>query len=213
MKEIYALGVGTATPLFCEIAEEAGYKIAGLYHYKEGRKGEIVNGYEILGSFDELFSSDISGKYFLMTMGEMSIKKELTDRIEAKGGIVPTVVHPSAIIYKSASISDSGVIIGPGVIVQSNAIINKGVMLRDMVLVCHNAVVDEYVFVGPKALIGSCIHVSRLVFVGQSSTLISKKANEIGENALIGAGALVTKDVPANYMAIGVPAKIVAKNH
>jgi len=33
----------------------------------------------------------------------------------------------------------------------------------------------------------------------------------IGENAIVGTGAVVTKDVPDNCMAVGVPAKVVKK--
>ena len=43
-------------------------------------------------------------------------------------------------------------------------------------------------------------------FVGSNATLFPVK---IGKNVKIGAGAVVTKDVPDNHMAIGVPAKIV----
>ena len=50
---IYALGVGASTPVFCEIAIACGYHIGGLYHYDGNRNGEIVNGMEIFGSFED----------------------------------------------------------------------------------------------------------------------------------------------------------------
>lgn len=86
MREIYALGVGHSTPLFIEIAEAAGWGIAGLYHYNDERTGEMEHGYKILGSFDDLYKQDIKGKNFLLTMGDMQIRKEIADRLVRLGG-------------------------------------------------------------------------------------------------------------------------------
>ena len=206
--DIYALGVGASTPVFFEIAEDYGYNIAGLYHYEDGRTGEVVGGKKIVGSFKELFSSDIKGKKFLLTMGDMKIRKELTERIENLGGILPTIIHPLAKISPNAQISSQGVVVGPMVIVQAGARVEKGVVLRDMALVCHNAVIEQYCFVGPKALVGAFAHLYENAFVGQSATLVSKKAKIIGQNSLIGAGSIVVHDVPSNVVTFGNPAKI-----
>lgn len=48
------------------------------------------------------------------------------------------------------------------------------------------------------------------VWVSQNVTIL--KDVEIGENAIIGVGAIVTKSVPANCIAAGVPAKVVKEN-
>ena len=209
VKVIYVLGVGASTPVFCEIATACGYYVASLYHYNDERTGEIVAGMEIKGSFDDLFKKDIKGVKFLLTMGEMKIREELTERITAAGGIIPTLIHPMTVISPNATISNEGVLIGPMTVVQTDACLEKGVVLRDAAIVCHNAHVDSFVFVGPRALVGAFVHVNKLAFIGQSSTLVSKKALEIGENSLIGAGSLVTKDVPANVIAVGNPARVI----
>ncbi len=105
-KEIYVLGVGHNTPVFIDLALACGYKIAGMYHYAEGRTGEIDHGFEILGSFTDLFSSErLDGKNFLLSMGDIAIRKELTEKIEAKGGKIPTLIHPSAVISAFATIA------------------------------------------------------------------------------------------------------------
>lgn len=206
--ELYALGVGATTPVFCEIAEDSGFNIAGLYHYEKDRTGEIVCGKKIIGSFEDMFNSNIEGKQFLLTMGDMNIRKELTDRIVRAGGILPTIIHPLAKISYNAKISNHGVVIGPFVVVQAESVIDKGVVLRDMALVCHNAHIEEYTFVGPKALVGAFSHIKEKAFIGQSATLVSKKAKNIGKNSLIGAGALVVNDIPDNVIAFGNPAKV-----
>ena len=81
MKEIYALGVGHNTPVLIELAEACGYKVMGLYHYNDSRTGEYDHGFEILGSFDDLFCKDsLCDMNFLLTMGDSKIRAELSDK-------------------------------------------------------------------------------------------------------------------------------------
>ena len=80
-KELYALGIGHNSPVFIDLALACGYQIAGLYHYNDTRTGEIDHGYEILGSFDDLFAKEsLEGMSFLLTMGDNRIRTELSDK-------------------------------------------------------------------------------------------------------------------------------------
>lgn len=209
MKEIYILGVGGSTPVFMDLAISCGYKIAGLYHYNNERTGESEHGYPIIGSFDDLFKSDIRGKSFLLSQGNMRIRKEITDKIESLGGIVPTLIHPSAEISNFAKISDIGVVIGAKCVVQADAEIKSNSVIRDMALVCHQTSIGNYAFVGPMALVGAHIHVDDFAFIGQDALLVSGKVGTMGANSLLGAGAVLTKELPANVVAVGNPARVI----
>ena len=206
--EIYVLGLGIASMVYLEHAEACGYKIAGLYHYNEDRTGEVICGHKIIGSFRDMFATGVKGKHFLLTQGTMSLRKELTEKILAEGGIIPTIIHPLASVSKYSEIGD-GCLIGPYAVVQAQCKISNGVIVRDQALICHGTTIDDYVFVGPKSLVGAMLHVKEEAFVWQGSILISSKATEIGENVLIGAGSLVTKPVPNNVVVVGSPAKVI----
>lgn len=54
-----------------------------------------------------------------------------------------------------------------------------------------------------------CIEIMDNVFIGCNSTIL--KGVRIGPNAIIGAGSVVTKDVPKNSVVVGNPAKVIAK--
>jgi sugar O-acyltransferase (sialic acid O-acetyltransferase NeuD family) len=207
-KEIYVLGIGIASMVYLEHAEACGYKIVGLYHYNEERTGEVICGHKIIGSFSDMFVAGVKGKSFLLTQGKMSLRKELTKKILAEGGIIPTMIHPLASVSKYTEIGE-GCLIGPYTVIQAQCKISNGVIVRDQALICHGTTVDNYVFVGPKALVGAMLHVKEQAFIGQGSILISSKATEIGENVLIGAGSLVTKPVPDNVVVVGSPAKVI----
>lgn len=206
--EIYVLGIGIASLVYLEHAEACGYKIAGLYHYNEDRTGEVICGHKIIGSFSDMFAAGVKGKNFLLTQGKMSLRKELTEKILAGGGIIPSIIHPLASVSKYSEIGD-GCLIGPYVVIQAQCKISNGVIIRDQALICHGTTINDYVFVGPKALVGAMLNIKEQAFVGQGAILISSKATEIGVNTLIGAGSLVTKPMPDNVVVVGSPAKVI----
>ena len=53
------------------------------------------------------------------------------------------------------------------------------------------------------------IKIGKNVWIGSNAAVLPGVT--IGDNAVIGAGAVVTKDVPANRIAAGVPAKVIKR--
>lgn len=212
MKEIYALGVGHNTPVLIELAEACGYKVIGLYHYNDSRTGEYDHGFEILGSFDDLFCKDsLCDMNFLLTMGDSKIRAGLSEKILKKGGNVPTIIHPTAVISRFAKVSDIGVCISPFVYIQSDACVGDNTIILSHVNISHNTRLGSNCFVAGNAVVGAYTVVEDNVFIGQGALTISSKVARIGKNAYIAARALVTKDVPENVLVVGAPAQIVIK--
>ena len=207
MKEIYVLGIGCSSFVRIDLAIACGYSVAGLYHYNSDRTGETDHGFTILGSFDELLTQDLNGKNFLLTMGDMNIRKDLHHRITSKGGNVPTLIHPTAEVSQYATVSPNGVIIDSMTIIQSDCVIEEGAFICSQSIVCHQTIVEPYVFIAPQAMIGARLKIGTFAFIGQKATLISTKVKEIGNHATVGAGAVVTKPVADNLTVIGNPAR------
>lgn len=207
-KLIYALGIGHNSPVFIDIAEAAGYRVAGLYHYNDSRTGETDHGFEIIGSFDDLFEKwSLEGMSFLLTMGDSSIREELTKRILKKGGNVPTIIHPYAVISRFAEISPVGVYISAFTHVQADTTIDEGTILLSGVNISHTNRIGRYCFVAGGATIGAYTEMEDHVFVGQGALTISGKVERIGAKAFIGARSLVTRSIHSNTRVAGSPAK------
>lgn len=207
---IYALGIGHNSPVFIDIAEAAGYKVAGLYHYNNSRTGESDHDFKIIGSFEDLFRKEsLVDMNFLLTMGDNSIREELTRKIVSKGGNVPSIIHPTAVVSRFANISPIGVYISAFTHVQADTTIEEGTILLSGVNVSHTNKIGRYCFVAGGATIGAYTVVEDYVFVGQGALTISGKVDRIGTKAYIGARALVTKSILANTKVAGTPAKII----
>lgn len=210
MKKIYALGVGHNTPVFIDLALDCGYEIVGLYHYNGDKTGEVDHGYKILGSFDDLFSrKSLQGLNFLLTMGDSKIRTELSKKIISKGGLVPTLIHPTSIISKFAKISDVGVYISAFSFVQADSFVGDNTVILSHVNISHTTQIGKGCFLAGGSIIGAYTNMEDNVFIGQGALSISGKVATIGHDAYVGARSLLTKNVPPNTVVAGIPAKVI----
>lgn len=108
---------------------------------------------------------------------------------------------------------------GKNILVKDNVFINAGcqfqdqggIILEEGVLIGHNVVLATLNHdLNPERrqiCIPSPIRIDKNVWIGSNSTILPGVT--IGENSVVAAGAVVTRDIPANVIAGGVPAKII----
>lgn len=88
-----------------------------------------------------------------------------------------------------------------------------GIFLQDGVLIGHNVVLATLNHAMQSKcrcdMIPASIRIGKNVWIGSNATILPGVT--IGDNSIIGAGAVVTKDIPANVVAAGVPAKVIRK--
>ena len=121
--------------------------------------------------------------------------------------------------------------IGTFVEIQKSAVIGKNCKISSHTFICEGVTIEHNVFIGhnvtfindlfPKATTQDgrlqteedwvCVPtlVKRGASIGSSVTLLCGVT--VGENAVVGAGSVVTKDVPANTVVAGNPAQILRK--
>jgi UDP-2-acetamido-3-amino-2,3-dideoxy-glucuronate N-acetyltransferase len=121
--------------------------------------------------------------------------------------------------------------IGTFVEVQKNARIGKRCKISSHTFICEGVTIEDEVFLGHNVTFINDLYpratatggqlqteadwecrptlVKRGASIGSSATLLC--GITVGENAIIGAGSVVTKDVPANSVAAGNPARILRK--
>jgi UDP-2-acetamido-3-amino-2,3-dideoxy-glucuronate N-acetyltransferase len=111
-------------------------------------------------------------------------------------------------------------VLGQNVFVAAGAVVGDGCRLQNNVSVYDRVVLGDEVFVGPSAVFTNVrtpraavsrkdafvpTRVGRGASIGANATIVC--GVEIGEYALVGAGAVVTRDVDAHAVVTGVPAR------
>jgi acetyltransferase-like isoleucine patch superfamily enzyme len=130
------------------------------------------------------------------------------------------IIGDQAFVRERALIGERSVI-GRGSVVDPGVIVGAGVRVQTDVYLTAATIVEDDVFVGPRVcttnddtmgrhgpdhpLRGALLR--RACRIGGGATLVP--GVEIGEEAFVGAGAVVTRDVPARAIVLGVPARVV----
>jgi len=85
--------------------------------------------------------------------------------------------------------------------------IGKGTIISDYVSILDW---DAHTIIGQEKDMAKPVKIGEHCWIGLKSTIL--KGVTIGDGAIIAAGAVVTKDVPAKAVAAGVPAKVIREN-
>jgi sugar O-acyltransferase (sialic acid O-acetyltransferase NeuD family) len=142
----------------------------------------------------------------IVCCGDNSQKEDLTNTVTKLGFDIINVIHPHTTIAKTVTLG-KGVIINAGSIIQPFARIGNGVMIHAGVIVEHDNIIEDYASLAPGVKLAGWVKVKKGAYVYTGASVINRIT--IGENAVVGAGAVVLEDVPDNAVVVGVPAKVI----
>ena len=123
----------------------------------------------------------------------------------------------NVVIRENTKIGDD-VLIGTNTVIEGNCTIGSNVRIQSNVYIPTNSTIEDNVFIGPCACFTNDRYPVRVEYdlkgpkirkgasVGANTTFLSNI--EVGDGAIVAAGAVVTRNVPPFYLAIGTPAKI-----
>ncbi len=169
------------------------------------RSGDYF-GTPIIGCDDDvkLLRKHYSHAEIVITLDDTNLKEKLYWSYKNIGFNFANIISPRAYISKYAKI-DQGVIIQHGVNI--GPLVEIGICSKINVYanIMHDGVIGKFCTIAPNVVTLGYVKIGDNVFIGAHSTILPHVV--IGNNSTVGAGAVVTKNVPDNTTVKGVPAK------
>ena len=116
-----------------------------------------------------------------------------------------TLVHPTAYVSPLATLA-RGTFVGARSVIAAGAALDEHVFVNRGATIGHDTCIGAFSRIQPGSAVGGLSKLGRGVTVGIGATLVERLS--IGDNAVIGAGSIVLKDVPENVVVFGSPATI-----
>lgn len=157
-----------------------------------------------LGSMSDIASVDAT--HYVIAVGSSQDRKSISERI--KTDLQPaSLVHPSTVLGFGCTYGEGTVIYG-GTRFCPKCTIGNHVFVSHGVLVGHETTIGDFSSVYPGVNLSGNVFLGKATTAGTGCTIIEKIV--VHDNAYIGAGAVVIRDVPFGEKVVGVPAKAIS---
>jgi len=117
-----------------------------------------------------------------------------------------SIIDSTAIVPNEYCSIGYGVMLSPLSQLSPDVTISDNCILLANSFVGHDSFLDHFAHIATNAVVGANVHIGKAVHVGSNATI--REHIRIGDYSLIGAGAVVIKDVPENSIVVGNPARI-----
>ena len=208
MEKCVIIGAGTYGQVYAKYLSDT-FNVVGFIDDNQSLLNTQVVGVEVLGTvqslLDELFfkSSEVS---VFVPIGDNEVRCSLLNKLKVRGFQTLSFIHKTVHLDESTLLGDT-VYILPSCNIMPFVDIGDNVMISMGVNIAHHVKIENGCFFSQGSNIGASIIIHEQAYVGIASTLMTG-VKSIGANSLIGAGAVVIRDVPDNAIMAGIPAKV-----
>ena len=190
----------------CNVDRER-YHVVCFVDDNAANHGRLLNGIPVTGLLearDRFPEARVVG-----AVGTPKTRQLLMEKAAAAGFQFEVIVHPR--VERSRWIEvGSGTVICAGNILTTNIVLGQHVQINLDCTIGHDVLMGDYATLAPGVHVSGCVHLGQRVYVGTGAVIINGTQEQpivIGDDAVVGAGACVTKSVPAGLTVVGVPAK------
>ncbi len=188
------------------------YSFQGFVLSELSKKGEHDSLDLLLGDYDWIEKNPGSIDAFAIGIGTPAVREKIAAEAQARFPKMewPSLVHPSANFDRSSSVIGRGVILCAGVLGTVNVTLEPFCVANLACTIGHEACIGQYSVLNPTVNISGGVKLGKSVLVGTGAQILHYL--RIGDGSSIGAGAVVTKDVPPGETVVGIPARPLSRH-
>jgi sugar O-acyltransferase (sialic acid O-acetyltransferase NeuD family) len=202
MKPLFIFGAGGLGREILSLVNASGeWEVKGFLDDNKP-KNSLVKGVPVLGGI-----ADISPEMaVILAIGDPQAKRKIIEKIRHPISS-PVLVHPSAIIQESATVTlGAGTIVCAGTILTCDIRVGNHVLLNLNCTVGHDTLIKEFTSVMPGTNIAGEVTVGAGVLLGSDCNI--RNGVVIADDARIGMGTVVLRNVNKGETVVGVPGRV-----
>lgn len=210
-KPLIIIGAGGFGREVAEIARRISLssrevQLLGFVDNNKELQGKVINEVKVLGPIDYL--GGFIDTYYVCSIADPQTKVDILIEPYTYNNIPINIIDPKVEIFYGCKLG-KGIVIQKGTCLAVNSNIEDHVHINFNCSIGHDVHVGEYSTISPLCSISGNTTIGECCFLG--SGVITFSGVKIGDNSKIGAGSVVTKDIPPNVLAIGNPAKVIKR--
>lgn len=209
-KAIVIYGAGGHGKVIADIVEKSGGTVPAFVDDDKSLWGKSFFGCPVWGGMDRLLQAARKERFgVIIAIGDNRIRREIQQALAKENIIFGTAIHPSVQLGRDVTV-------GEGTVIMANSVINPGsrvgghCIVNTAVTIDHDCIIGDFVHLSPGAHLGGSVRVDAGSWIGLGASVINNI--HVAENAVVGAGAVVIRDVEPHTVAAGNPAAFLHKN-
>lgn len=186
------------------------WNVLGFLDSAPGLAGTEVSGVAVLGDDEWSRNNADASLRFICAIGDPKIRRQVVNKLSAMNCKFALVVHPDVRVPDSVKIGD-GTVIMAGTQFTTDVTIGSHVVVYVNCSITHDVRVGDFCLIPSGCTLSGESVLEEGVLLGAGVNVLPRK--RIGAWAIIGAGSVVTRDIPGNATAVGVPCRVIREHN
>lgn len=148
---------------------------------------------------------------FVAAVGSPALRRRLAEEAQDAGlDAAPPLVHPNVVMDRERVTLGAGTVVCPGTTLTTDIVVGRHVQINLHCTVGHDARLGDYATLSPGVHVSGWVTLGPGAFLGTGAVTVDGREGTpltIGADAVVGAGAAVIGDIPADTTVVGVPAR------
>lgn len=208
MQKLAIFGTSGFAKELLDLAIDQGYQDIMFLEKQQGKQRTLL-GFPVL---PESLIPSFKDTVYAIGIADPKVRKKIYDTYSYL--TYPNLVHSQASLgYKIKNILEQskGIVIAAGVRITNSCQFGDFIFVSFNSTIGHDCILDNYVSIMPGVNVSGCVHLQQGTYIGTNAAILPGKDPDslkiLGENSVIGAGAIVLDNTLPGKTYIGIPAK------